>query len=129
VLTAPIVTPIPHAITGFGGDGALTVSITRPAATVYSPFVVTFVFSESVSDFVIGDITVVNGTPSGFAGAGTTYTVTITPTAEGTVTVSLAAGVATGDVSGLGNLPASRETEFLNQVGQPIGLLLALTKS
>ena len=52
----------------------------------------TFTSSESTSNFVVGDITVGNGTLSSFSGSGTTYTATLTPTAEGEVTVDVAAG-------------------------------------
>jgi len=107
----------------------VAVALSGPAAVVYSAFEVTFTFSESVSDFVIGDITVTNGAASGFSGSGTTYTATITPTAPGNVTVQVAAGVATGDTSGQGNLESTLIVEFRDEEGQPLGLLLALTKS
>ena len=45
---------------------------------------ITFTISESVSDFVIGDITVSGGTLGSFAGSGTSYTVIFTPTASST---------------------------------------------
>jgi len=61
----------------------------------------TATFSESVTDFVIGDITVTgtanDGSPeaSNFAGSGTTYTFdVIKGSSDGTVLVSIAAGVA-----------------------------------
>ena len=79
------------------GAESITVNITTPVSVVYSAYVVTFVFGESVSDFVVGDITVTNGSLSGFSGSGTTYTVTVTPTSAGNVTVELAAGVARVD--------------------------------
>jgi hypothetical protein len=44
----------------------------------------TFAVSESVSDFVVGDITVSGGTLSNFSGSGTSYTATFTPTANST---------------------------------------------
>lgn len=92
----------------------LTLTITGFGATVNGAFTATFTFSESVSDFVLGDITVTNGTASSFSGSGTTYTATITPTAEGTVTVSLLAGVATGDSSATTNDLTSASTEFVD---------------
>jgi len=91
----------------------LTLTITGFGATVFGTFDVTFTFSESVSDFVVGDITVTNGTAGSFSGSGTTYTAKITPTAAGTVTVSLLAGVATGDSSGTQNVLTSESTNFV----------------
>ena len=46
-----------------------------------SPILVTVRFSESVSGFTLGDITVVNGTPSSFSGSdgNEVYTFNVTP--------------------------------------------------
>lgn len=69
----------------------ITSSATNPTKT--SPIPVTITFSESVSDFVAGDITVGNGTAT-LSGSGTTYTANITPSGQGAVTVDIASGVA-----------------------------------
>jgi hypothetical protein len=77
-----------------------TVDTTRPSVAISStagpsasntgtspiPFTVTF--SEAVTGFVAGGITVSNGTitTGSFAGSGTTYTFTVTPTTAGTAT-------------------------------------------
>ncbi|WP_421978791.1 Ig-like domain-containing protein [Roseivirga seohaensis] len=72
-----------------------TVTITSASTSPNSgAFDITVTFSESVTGFVVGDLTVVNGTASNFTGSGTTYTATITPSADGVVTVDVAAGVA-----------------------------------
>src|SRR5690606_6718344 len=73
-----------------------TVSITstESSPTINDPIPVTIIFDEAVTGFVISDITVSNGTLSNFSGSGTTYTVDVTPTANGTVTVDVNAGVA-----------------------------------
>ncbi|MEC7900908.1 MAG: CARDB domain-containing protein, partial [Acidobacteriota bacterium] len=47
----------------------------------------TFTSSEETGTFTESDITVTNGTLSSFSGSGTTYTATITPDADGTVSV------------------------------------------
>ena len=83
----------------------ITCAQTSPSAT--SPLNFTFTFSESVTGFVIGDITAGNGTKSNFAGSGAVYTCDVTPTASGTVTVDVAAGVCT-DVAGNGNTAATQ---------------------
>ncbi|MEL7091704.1 MAG: Ig-like domain-containing protein, partial [Pseudomonadota bacterium] len=81
-----------------------SIEITAPAVTggsVNGPFDITVTFSEDVTGFVVGDIVVSNGTASGFAGSGAVYTATITPTADGLVTVDVPAGAASDLVGNL----------------------------
>jgi hypothetical protein len=77
------------------GDAvAPTCVITADAADITpAAFTCTFTFSESVTGFTVGDITVGNGSAGSFAGSGAVYTAVITPTATGTVTVDVGAGV------------------------------------
>ena len=74
-----------------------------------SPVSVTVTFSEPVSGFTVDDITVVNGTASGFSGSDgvAVYTFEVTPTSLDEVTVDIPAGVAT-DGEGNDNTPAPR---------------------
>jgi hypothetical protein len=58
------------------------------AATVNAPFAVTATFSESTTNFAASDISITNGTVSGFSSSGTTYSFTVTPTHQSTVTVN-----------------------------------------
>ena len=82
---------------------APTVALSGPQSrTGLNPFDVTITFSESVTGFVQGDLTVGNGSATSFSGSGASYTATITPTASGTVTVTIAANVAQ-DQAGNGN--------------------------
>ncbi|RUO37822.1 hypothetical protein CWE22_12025, partial [Pseudidiomarina aestuarii] len=69
----------------------------------------TFTLSESSNDFVVGDVTVVNGSLSNFAGSGSSYTATLTPTAdfEGNATVDVAAAAFT-DAAGNDNTAATQ---------------------
>ena len=90
--TAPTIT-----ITSSSGDSGDTVDSTTLSYTA--------TFSESVSNFVVGDITVTgtanDGSPaaSNFAGSGTTYTFDVVQgSSDGTVSVSVAAGKATDAV-------------------------------
>jgi hypothetical protein len=76
--------------------------ITGPTDVVTEAFTATFTFSEGVSDFIADDITVTNGQKGTFVGSGTTYTLVITPILGTTVSVSVAAGLAT-DPAGNGN--------------------------
>ncbi len=72
-----------------------TIAINAPTTHEAATFEVTFQFSESVTGFDISDITVTNGSASGFTVVDTdTYTVTITPTGALDITVSVAAGSA-----------------------------------
>ena len=84
---------------------------TSPGAQVRlnSSVPVTATFSEPVSGFTVDDITVVNGTASGFSGSDgdSVYTFSVTPDALGKVTVDIAAGVAKDD-EGNGNTAARR---------------------
>jgi len=104
----------------FSNSNAFTVDTTPPTVAISStagasggttsttpiPFTVTF--SEGVTGFNAGSVVVSNGTVSGFAGAGTTYTFSVTPTTAGTVTtVNVAANVAQ-DAAGNGNTAASQ---------------------
>jgi hypothetical protein len=73
---------------------SVTISSTAQANTNVSPIPFTISFSESVTNFVISDLTVSNGTTSGFSGSGNTYTVNVIPSAQGAVTIDIAADVA-----------------------------------
>ncbi|MBC3789513.1 Ig-like domain-containing protein, partial [Spirosoma utsteinense] len=93
----------------------ITSSAGNPTTTSPIPFTVTF--SESVTGFVAGDVTVTNGTLSGFSGSGTTYTFNVTPSANGTVTVNVPANVAQ-DAAGNGNTAAA--SQFTITYAQPL---------
>ena len=90
---------------------APTVTITGVPAAANAPFTATFTFSGPVTGFVVGDITVGNGTASEFANTetGTTWTARITPSVEGEVTLDVAADAA-ADEAGNGNTAATRQT-------------------
>jgi Bacterial Ig-like domain/SprB repeat/Secretion system C-terminal sorting domain len=78
----------------------ITSSASNPTST--SPIPVTVTFSESVTGFVLADVSVSNGTPSALAGSGSSYSFSVTPTAAGAVTVSIPVNVAQ-DAAGNGN--------------------------
>ncbi|MCW1931742.1 Ig-like domain-containing protein [Pararhodobacter zhoushanensis] len=85
---------------------APSVTITGVPALTSAPFTATFTFSEAVTGFAAGDITVTNAAVSGFsASSSTVYTALITPTADGPVTLDVAAAVAE-DAGGNGNTAA-----------------------
>ncbi|MGI4759649.1 MAG: putative Ig domain-containing protein [Janthinobacterium lividum] len=112
-LSADVTTTLPFAGETYTIDKtAPTVAISSTTAASGSTssaatFAYTVTFSESVTGFVAGDVTVGNGTLAGFSGSGTTYTFTVTPSTNGAVTVNIAANVAV-DAVGNGNTAASQ---------------------
>jgi len=91
----------------------ITLTPTLPART-NAPFSVTFTFTESVTGFDIGDISVTNATKSAFSGSGSVYTATITPSANGAVTVKVLAGVAQDDATNQNTLSNTLSTIYDN---------------
>lgn len=73
-----------------------SVTITSPApAIVNAPFTATITFSEAVSNFALGDITVSNGVLTNFNTSNDiVFTVLVTPTTEGALSLNVAADVA-----------------------------------
>lgn len=98
-------------LAGGGGDTtAPTVTITssETSPTFAATIPLTITFSESVTGFVVGDITVSGCTLSGFSGSGAVYTVNATATANA-ITVDIAGGVCV-DGAGNGNTAATQFT-------------------
>ena len=86
---------------------APTVSISGPQRVEgVTPFDVTITFSESVTGFAQGDLSVGNGSATRFSGSGASYAATIAPAASGTVAVAVSANVAR-DQAGNGNQAAA----------------------
>lgn len=83
----------------------ITSGVSDPVSGAFSAI---FTFSEDVTGFTIGDVSVGNGAASNFAAiSSTVYTATITPSADGPVTIDVAAGVAQ-DSAGNTNIAATR---------------------
>ena len=89
------------------------VSISVPSGTQTGAFNVTITFTETVSDFVQSEVSLSGSAASitrWSANSGNTvYTATITPTASGTVTIGVAANVAT-DAANNQNTAATSKT-------------------
>ena len=89
------------------------VSIAVPSGTQNGAFDVTITFTETVSGFVQSEISLSGSAASITAwsanGGNTVYTATITPTASGTVTIGVAANVAT-DAANNQNTAATSKT-------------------
>ena len=100
---------------------APTVTISGVSPTSTAAFTVTITFSEGVNGFAVGDITVGNGAASAFTGSGgdTEFTALITPTADGAVTVDVAADVAT-DAAGNGNTAATQASSIYDNTAPTV---------
>ena len=91
-------------------DNAPTVTIFSVPLTSTGPFTARFIFSEAVTGFTVGDITLTNATAlaSSFVTLNSSvYTVLITPTTNGALTVDVAADVVM-DAMGNNNTAAVR---------------------
>ena len=88
---------------------APTVTIGGVPETSTAPFTATITFTEPVTGFVLADIALANATAAAFTGADgdRAFTALITPTADGAVTVDVAADVAR-DAAGNGNTAAAQ---------------------
>ena len=106
------------------GSGSITSDRTGPSvavtpnsgATNSGSITFTFQFSETVTGFASNDVTVTNGTKGTFSAVdGDTYTLVVTPTADGAVTASVGANAAqdaatNGNTSGSGSITSDRTT-------------------
>jgi hypothetical protein len=115
----------------------ISTTATNPTSTSPIPFTVTF--SEPVTGFAASSVSVTNGTiTSAITNAGNAYSFSVTPTAGGTVTVSVPAGAAQ-DAAGNGNAatsplsvvynlptPAPTVTTFSPATG-PVGTQVTIT--
>ncbi|MCY4278777.1 MAG: Ig-like domain-containing protein, partial [Gammaproteobacteria bacterium] len=100
---------------------APTLSISGIPATINSatPRIAIFTFSETVTDFVTGDVTVSGGTKGAFAGRGAVYTLVVTPTGGVDVTVTVQANAAT-DGTNAGPARAVSATMTWSERTQPL---------
>ena len=101
-------------------DGTVpTLAISGVPATTNAAFTASFTFSESVSGFALGDITLSNATASAFSGSGSSYSALITPASDGTLTIDVAANAA-ADASGNGNSAASQAVASYDNSGPSV---------
>ncbi|MDO7877793.1 Ig-like domain-containing protein, partial [Hymenobacter sp. ASUV-10] len=92
-----------------------TLSSTAPNPTNAAPIPVTVTFSEVVVNFSLADVTVTNGTAGSLSGSGTTYTFSITPAANGAVSVQVNAGAAQDEAGNDNTASATLSRTFDNQ--------------
>jgi hypothetical protein len=104
---------------------APTVALTSASpTTTNAAFSVTATFSESVTGFMAGDVNLTNSTISNFTGSGTTYNFTVTPNADGPITVDVPAATAT-DIAGNNNTAATQLTRTADITAPNVALTSA----
>ncbi len=97
-----------NTITLENDETAPTVTITSTASDpTAGAFDITMTFPEAVTGFDITDLVIGNGVAGNFAGSGTSYTATITPSSDGAVTVDIASGAGQDDATN-GNVAAAQ---------------------
>ena len=102
------------------------VTITSTSSTLTSgAFDVTITFSEAVTDFVSSDVVLTNGVLSNFAGSGTSYTATVTPLVDGSVTVDVPSDVAQDAATN--NNTAAAQFSIVNDQTKPSVVLSKTT--
>ena len=79
-------------------------------------------FSETVTGFEVEDVTIGNGslTSGSFSGSGLSYSFSVTPAGDGTVTIDIASGKAQ-DVANNGNLTATQFFIIYDTVPATVG--------
>ncbi|MFD2566793.1 YDG domain-containing protein [Pseudotenacibaculum haliotis] len=116
------------AITGNTAWNFVTEDITAPTVTLSTtassptnlPFTVNILFSEAVTNFDLTDITVTNGTASVFNQLNAvSYSILITPTTDGDVDVSIAAGVLQDQSSNANDNEASNTVTITYDITRP----------
>lgn len=95
-----------------------TATLTTPSNTVTTSFIVNISFSENINGLEISDFQVVNGTASNLTGSGNTYSITITPTSNGAVSVTLPAQTVS-DLAGNNNINASNTLTINYSINNP----------
>jgi M6 family metalloprotease-like protein len=92
-----------------------------PNPTKTSPIPVTVTFSESVTGFAAGDVTVSSATVNNFTGSGASYAFDLVPAGQGSVTADIGAG-AGQDSAGNGNTTAAQFQRTFDNVRPTVTL-------
>lgn len=79
--------------TGSGSVPVITSTLGGKTNATTIPFTISF--TEAVTGFDISDLVITNGTASNFTGSGTSYSVQITPTAVGNVSIQIPVNITT----------------------------------
>ncbi|HVY72998.1 MAG TPA: fibronectin type III domain-containing protein [Candidatus Paceibacterota bacterium] len=101
------------------GGPTVVLTSTTASSTSSTSIPVTATFSEDVGSFASTSVTATNATVGAVSGSGTTYTFTLTPTAEGAVTVMLPADISSSTASSTGNQQSNTLT-FMYDATAPV---------
>lgn len=131
---ATMTLPSPGASGSLGANKNIAIDNSTPTVTLTSSapsltnaaIPVTATFSEAVTGFVVGDISVTNGIAGSFSGTGTTYTFTVTPTGSGTVTITVPVSSAQ-DSAGNGNTVSNTVTKSYDNVAPTVTITTAVS--
>ncbi|HXK72156.1 MAG TPA: Ig-like domain-containing protein, partial [Clostridia bacterium] len=112
-----------------GTSPTVEITSTETTFTNTSPIPITITFSEAVTGLTASDITVANGAVSNFNTADNiTYTADIIPSAQGIVTVDVAAGVS-ADATGNVNTAATTLTRTYDSITPTVVISSATSSS
>jgi hypothetical protein len=95
-------------------------------AIVSGAFTTTITFDEDVTGLLASELTIVNGTASGLAGGPQVFTATITPTADGAVSVAVPANVAQ-DAASNGNAASATVATAFDGTAPSVNITSAAT--
>jgi hypothetical protein len=104
----------------------VTISTTAPSLTKTTPIPVTAIFSESVSGFAAGDVSVTNGSAGNVSGSGASYTFDVTPSSQGTVTITISGSTVT-DSAGNANTASDTLSRSFDNVVPTVTLTTAIS--
>lgn len=93
---------------------APSVSLSGPA-TATSAYTINVVFDEAVTGLIESDFSVTNGTASSLTGSGSTYSLLVTPSTPGSVSVSLPANSVVDLNDALGNTASNTVTTVYSE--------------
>ena len=102
----------------------ITISTISSDPTNDDPIVIEVTFSESVTGFAEGGLTISGGTSSNFSGTGDSYTFDLSPDADGIITIDIAADLAF-DTPGNGN-QASDQFQIESDMIAPTGYTVSM---
>ena len=78
---------------------AVSITSTSNSQTNDNPITAAITFNQNVTGFTIGDINVNGATAANFTGSGSSYSIELTPTSNGTITVNISADAAVNSTS------------------------------
>ena len=120
---------LPVALKGYALPDTVspTVDISDVPASTEAPFTATITFSEFVTGFEEGDISVTNASLSDFTvvTAGREWTVLVTPLTEGEVTLDIAAGLATDEAGNTNEAAPQASSAYTTPTTVPITTLVS----